>query len=425
MGAAAVWTGGRRDGTRVPCRLLLAAVLACAWLCLLGTTPPAAAAESAASAAATSGPDPVPATAATITVALSETSVVYGSPVTASGAVVPAAEGATVTITLGAAQVASAVTDADGRFAAGFTPERGGPVMAAVSLDGAASEPVELVVKPHVAVTASAPVPFLTLTYVVRVTPASYGGLVTTTVLHHDVEQTTVSKRASGGVAEFRLPLWGVGAFRLRSALASADGLGERLVARDVTATTKRLAVGAGGAHVRGVLTALQRLKIRVPSVGTTLTRNRSDAVVAFQKAYRLPRTYVIDADDWRRLDTAKPVKPRYAGPYDHLEVDKTRQILMMVRDGKLRALIAVSTGATDNTPEGRFVIQQKHPSTTSLSGGASLYRTMGFFGNFAIHGYAPVPPYPASHGCVREPMWVADWVYDRTALGERVYIYD
>ena len=48
----------------------------------------------------------------------------------------------------------------------------------------------------------------------------------------------------------------------------------------------------------------------------------------------------------------------------------------------------------------------------------------MGFIGNFAIHGYVPVPPYPASHGCIREPMWVADWVYDQSSVGEALFIY-
>jgi len=48
----------------------------------------------------------------------------------------------------------------------------------------------------------------------------------------------------------------------------------------------------------------------------------------------------------------------------------------------------------------------------------------MGFVGDFAIHGYDPVPPYPASHGCVREPMWAAPWVYDRSFVGERLYVY-
>ncbi len=50
--------------------------------------------------------------------------------------------------------------------------------------------------------------------------------------------------------------------------------------------------------------------------------------------------------------------------------------------------------------------------------------RFMTFFRTQGIHGYANVPPYPASHGCVREPLWVCDWVYDRSFIGERVYVH-
>ena len=144
---------------------------------------------------------------------------------------------------------------------------------------------------------------------------------------------------------------------------------------------------------------------------------------MAFQKAYRLSRTYVFNTACWRKLDGAKLIKPKYSSPSTHIEVDKTRQILMVVKGGKPVGIICVSTGATNNTPEGSFHIQQKHPFTTSGFGGI-LVRTMGFIGDFAIHGYSPVPPYPASHGCVREPIWACYWVYDNSFVGEALYIY-
>ncbi len=373
--------------------------------------------------AAPAVPDASPSPVVEITCVLSQASVVYGAPVTASGAVTPAAPGLQVSITLAGIEVATATTGADGLYAAEFTPVRGGDVAARLVPDGASSAARSLVVKPRVTVTTGAAVPFLTLRYVLKVEPAAYAGVVTTTLAHHGAFVGTYAGRVRGGVVTFELPLRGIGLFSVTSALPGTAELGARTVDKDVRAAAKRLAVGSRGPHVRGLVAALQRLRIRVPSVGETLTSDCGDAVVAFQKAYRLPRTYVVDGDDWRRLDTAKPVRPRYAGPSDHLEVDKSRQILMMVRGGKLRALIAVSTGATGNTPEGSFRIQQKHPATTSGYGGI-LFRTMGFYGNFAIHGYVPVPPYPASHGCIREPMWVADWIYDRAFVGERLYVY-
>ena len=155
------------------------------------------------------------------------------------------------------------------------------------------------------------------------------------------------------------------------------------------------------GARVRGLLTALSRLQIRVPYIGTTFNTQCADAVMAFQKAYRLPRTYVVRrrrlAQARRRQDRSSRATP---GPSTHIEVDKGRQILMVVKNGAVYGLIAVSTGATGNTPEGSFRIQQKHPYTTSGYGGI-LFRTMGFIGNFAIHGYvagAAVPGQPRLH---------------------------
>ena len=144
---------------------------------------------------------------------------------------------------------------------------------------------------------------------------------------------------------------------------------------------------------------------------------------MAFQKAYGLSRTYVFNTACWRKIDGARLIKPRYSSPSTHLEVDKGRQIAMVVKGGKPYGIICVSTGATNNTPEGTFHIQQKHPFTTSGFGGI-LVRTMGFIGNFAMHGYAPVPPYPASHGCVREPIWACYWMYDQSFVGETLYIY-
>ena len=397
-----------------------------ALLVFVGVVLPAAvAAPSAAAAASAKGSalreEPSPLVA--VTCSLSRTTVVYGVGITVSGEVSPAIEGQSVAITLGGTDVATATTAADGGFAVAFSPSHGGDVVARLVTDGTASPAQRLVVRPKVTITYGTPIPFLDLRYVVKLAPASYSGVITTTVMHNGARVVRLRKKVQDGKAVFTLPLRGVGLFTVKSSSAAVDELGARTVAKGLRARSVKLSVGSSGPHVRGLLTALQRLKIRVPSVGTRLNRDCGDAVMAFQKAYRLPRTYVVNGDDWRKLDVAKPVRPRYSRPYDHLEVDKGRQILMLVRGGAMRGLIAVSTGATGNTPEGRFVIQQKHPYTTSGYGGI-LFRTMGFYGNFAIHGYVPVPPYPASHGCIREPMWVADWVYDRASLGERLYVY-
>jgi lipoprotein-anchoring transpeptidase ErfK/SrfK len=55
---------------------------------------------------------------------------------------------------------------------------------------------------------------------------------------------------------------------------------------------------------------------------------------------------------------------------------------------------------------------------------GSDMYYSMFFIGAFAIHGYHSVPAWPASHGCVRIPMWQAPGLYARWPLRTGVYIY-
>ena len=404
-----------RPRTRRLRGLLAAAVL----VALCATLLPAA----VAAANSSPSPTPEPSPATTVTCALSLSTVVFGETVAVSGAVTPAVAGQEVAVELAGAPMATALTDASGAYSVAFMPRRSGDVVARFVADGTQSEARRLVVEPKVSVTHGTPIPFLSLQYVVRVEPSTYGGTITAAVVHRGARVATVKAAVRGGKAVLQVPLRGVDTFVVKLSLPAADGFGAHTLESTVRAKAARVATGASGPRVRGLLTALSRLNIRVPYVGTTFNSQCADAVMAFQKAYRLPRTYVFDGDDWRRLDGAKPVKPRYSGPSAHIEVDKGRQILMVVKNGAVYGLIAVSTGATGNTPEGSFHIQQKHPYTTSGFGGI-LYRTMGFVGNFAIHGYAPVPPYPASHGCIREPLWVAAWVYDRSFVGERVYVY-
>ena len=52
------------------------------------------------------------------------------------------------------------------------------------------------------------------------------------------------------------------------------------------------------------------------------------------------------------------------------------------------------------------------------------MYDSSFFLGAFAIHGFYSVPAYPASHGCVRMPMWIAPTIFASNDYGETVYIY-
>ena len=121
----------------------------------------------------------------------------------------------------------------------------------------------------------------------------------------------------------------------------------------------------------------------------------------------------------WSRLQTMSVPKPRYPGG-THIEVDKARQILFDVVDGLLRRIVHVSTGATGNTPLGAFHVYSKVPGFNS----ELMFDSLFFLRGFAVHGYPSVPPYPASHGCVRTPIWVAPTIYAEHDYGTTIYIY-
>jgi len=142
-----------------------------------------------------------------------------------------------------------------------------------------------------------------------------------------------------------------------------------------------------------------------------------TDALLAFQKLAGLPRTGVADDAVWKRLLGARVPAARFPG--DHVEVDKTRQVLFVVRGGKVTLVVPTSTGATGNTPAGEWRVYRKVAGYDWV-----LYYPSYFLRGFAVHGYPDVPPYPASHGCARIPLWIAQTVYGEMPDGSTVYVY-
>jgi hypothetical protein len=227
-------------------------------------------------------------------------------------------------------------------------------------------------------------------------------------------------RRAPGADrAQRRRPTAGTGLFALRAQLG-------RSVARArVTAGARTLSFGSTGADVVALRARLAELRVHVPAPSTTFGAELYDSVVAFQKARGLARTGAVDETTWHALSQDVVPTPRYHGQGTHIEVEKGRQILMIVRDHETVSNLPVSSGAGGITPVGNYRILWKALATTTWLGPAILYRTMTFHTHYAIHGFPSVPAYPASHGCVRVPIWLADWLYQQSPVGERVYVYE
>jgi lipoprotein-anchoring transpeptidase ErfK/SrfK len=68
----------------------------------------------------------------------------------------------------------------------------------------------------------------------------------------------------------------------------------------------------------------------------------------------------------------------------------------------------------------GSFRFYSKTPGTNAKGMVFANY----FIRGYAIHGYADVPPYAASHGCLRVPVPDAVPIFRWVRLGDRVDVY-
>ena len=82
----------------------------------------------------------------------------------------------------------------------------------------------------------------------------------------------------------------------------------------------------------------------RLPKeTGGTYGSELVDSVIAFQKVQGIERDGVAGPDVWRRLANPRIPQPRYTSPADHLEVDKTHQVLYVVRNSRIAAILPTS----------------------------------------------------------------------------------
>lgn len=158
-------------------------------------------------------------------------------------------------------------------------------------------------------------------------------------------------------------------------------------------------------------------------------------ALIAFQKIEGRKRSGKLTYGELEALQAASTPSAREAG-YPHVEIDLKRQVLMVVdAGGKVTHIIPVSTGNGQlyvdhgqshraHTPRGRFTVQRKISGWRRSSLGL-LYYPNYIVNGIAIHGSASVPPFPASHGCIRIPMSVAKQVSELTPVATMVFIYD
>ncbi|MGH9187967.1 MAG: L,D-transpeptidase family protein [Acidimicrobiales bacterium] len=157
-------------------------------------------------------------------------------------------------------------------------------------------------------------------------------------------------------------------------------------------------------------------------------------AVWAFQHTYGVEATGQVAPDLWAAMQTAGPPEPLVpdGGP-NRTEISLDRQALYVYRDGQIALITHISTGTgqhyCDNGSCGTAITPTgNHRWERRISGWREsvlglLYNPIYFKGGWAVHGSKSVPNHPASHGCVRIPMHIAEYFPDIVSNGDPVYV--
>jgi lipoprotein-anchoring transpeptidase ErfK/SrfK len=102
---------------------------------------------------------------------------------------------------------------------------------------------------------------------------------------------------------------------------------------------------------------------------------------------------------------------------------------------GAILRILPISTGSGQDfteggrtrraiTPTGRFSIIRKTEGWRKSPLGL-LYYPNYIYNGYAIHGNPWVPVKPASHGCIRIPMFAAKEFFEMATIGMPVLVYD
>lgn len=114
------------------------------------------------------------------------------------------------------------------------------------------------------------------------------------------------------------------------------------------------------------------------------------------------------------------------------IEVDLANQMLFAMDGSEIVYQFPCSTGRNNNTPPGEWPIREKRRYNRALPeyGGTPIPYSLrldividGRRWRIAIHEYPSVPPYPASHGCIRLHPGNAEKLFEWAETGMMVII--
>jgi peptidoglycan hydrolase-like protein with peptidoglycan-binding domain len=260
------------------------------------------------------------------------------------------------------------------------------------------------------------------------VTPYVAGQQVVVRFFRHGkkvlAKRAAVKPGAAGTAGHFKVPfstkLSGKVTVRVTK-LASPAQVQLAAPVQHVLVLPDHVGLGAQGDSVRLLQRQLKALGY-VPGRGGTYDERTGRAVLAFRKVSGLPRSSIADRALFRRLaNGGGRFKIRFPTHGKHVEADLARQVIALIDNGKVQRIYPTSSGKPSTpTVLGHYRFYSKTPGFNAKG----MYFSNYFVRGYAIHGYADVPAYNASHGCLRIPDPDAYSVYQWIRIGDRIDVY-
>jgi L,D-transpeptidase catalytic domain len=241
---------------------------------------------------------------------------------------------------------------------------------------------------------------------------------------HRLVSHQVAVGRGSGGAGTFESSVivkedgkYAVSAKHKATAALGGDGT----VRKSWKVSFPSLHPGECGQVVKGFKKALAKMGY-VSGGGRCFNGRLGREVLAYRKVNDMNRSQKAGAGLVKKVFGGKGgYHVRYPKAGEHAEVSLGKQVLVLIKKGKPFAIYPVSTGKPSTpTITGHYTFYRQEPGFNSHG----MYYSFYWHNGYAVHGYAEVPNYAASHGCVRT--FIADQprIYEQLHFGESIFVF-
>jgi peptidoglycan hydrolase-like protein with peptidoglycan-binding domain len=197
---------------------------------------------------------------------------------------------------------------------------------------------------------------------------------------------------------------------------------------------TDGLSWGSNGPVLAAYQQRLKDLHFDPGSVDGQYGQDTEYAVTAVEKLYGLPRDGRIGPMVKLALEHFKYTSAKPHAEGDRVEINLDSQVLTAFKNWQPILITTTSTGSGNHfcggsdgcqyaiTPTGHYHFYYLRKGWDKGKLG-KMWNPYYFNGGIAVHGLDSVPSYPASHGCARIPMNIANYFPLLVSKGESVYV--